>query len=143
MELHASALVFRTFRACGDELEAALRSSDLARLHECRKKATFIALALRPFEDEVPAALRRLRARAKRLAAALGEDRDLALLEVEMTAARTQLAGSPLAAAIDDALRLARLESGARAAAACAARSASCSARPDLGDRSNPSILRA
>lgn len=112
--VHASSLLHRTFRACGDELEAALRSSDLARLHECRKKATFIALALRPFEDEVSASLRRLRARAKRLAAALGEDRDLALLEVEMTAARTQLAGSPLAAAIDDALRLARLESGAR-----------------------------
>ena len=31
-----------------------------------------------------------------------------------MTAARDQLAGSPLAAAIDDALRLARLESAAR-----------------------------
>ncbi len=111
---HASALLHRTFRGCGDELEAALRSSDLARLHECRKKATFLALALRPFEDEIPAALRRLRARAKRLAATLGEDRDLALLEVEMTAARVQLAGSPLASAIDDALRLARLESGAR-----------------------------
>ena len=110
----AAALLHRTFRACGDELEAALRSSDLARLHECRKKATFLALALRPFEDDVPAPLRRLRARAKRLAAALGEDRDLALLEVEMSAARVQLAGSPLASAIDDALRLARLESAAR-----------------------------
>lgn len=110
----AAALLGRTFRAAGKELDAALHSGDLARLHECRKKATFLALALRPFEDDIPASLRRLRTRAKRLAAALGEDRDFALLEVEMTAARVQLAGSPLAAAIDDALRLARLESAAR-----------------------------
>ena len=89
-------------------------SSDLARLHECRKKATFLSLSLRAFEDEVPGAVRRLRGRARRLAAALGEDRDFALLDVEMSAARAQLAGSPLAAAIDDALRLARLESSVR-----------------------------
>lgn len=111
---HAGALLCRTFRACGDELAAALESGDLARLHECRKKATFLALSLRPFEDDASAPVRRLRTRAKRLAAALGEDRDLALLDVEMTAVRAQLSGSPLASAIDDALRLARLESGAR-----------------------------
>ncbi len=111
---HATALLSRTHRECARELDAALRHGDLARLHECRKKASFLALALRPFEDDVPSALRRLRGRAKRLASALGEDRDLALLDVEMAAAREQLDGSPLAAAIDDALRLARLESGAR-----------------------------
>lgn len=111
---HAVALVERTSRACRQELEAALRTSDLARLHECRKKATFLSLSLRAFEDEVPGAVRRLRGRARRLAAALGEDRDFALLDVEMSAARAQLAGSPLAAAIDDALRLARLESSVR-----------------------------
>jgi hypothetical protein len=44
----------------------------------------------------------------------LGEDRDLALLDVEMRVARAQLEGSPLASAIDDALRLARIESAAR-----------------------------
>jgi hypothetical protein len=69
---------------------------------------------MRTFEDELPSSVRRMRARAKRLAAALGEDRDLALLDVEMRATRSQLSGSPLAAAIDDALRLARLEAGAR-----------------------------
>ena len=111
---HASALLVRSYRECRSELEVALRDGDLARLHACRKKASFLALALRPFEDEVPAPVRRLRARAKRLAAALGEDRDLALLDVEMRVARAQLAGSPLAGAIDGALRLARLESGAR-----------------------------
>ena len=58
---------------------------------------------------------------AKRLAAALGEDRDLALLDVELRVARAQLAGSPLASAIDDALRLARLESIARVEDAAAA----------------------
>lgn len=110
----ASALVVRTHAACRSELEAALRGNDLARLHECRKKASFLALALRPFEDDVPTAVRRLRTRAKRLAAMLGEDRDLALLDVEMRVARAQLEGSPLASAIDDALRLARIESAAR-----------------------------
>lgn len=112
--VHALRMLQRVFRACRGELDAALCAGDLARLHECRKQATFLALALRPFEDEVPGPVRRLRARAKRLAAALGEDRDFALLEVEMSAARAQIAGSPLAAAIDDALRLARLESAAR-----------------------------
>ncbi|MFM2164122.1 MAG: hypothetical protein RL325_559 [Planctomycetota bacterium] len=111
---HAAALLARSHRACMEELDAALRSGDLARLHECRKRASFIALACAPFEDEVPAAVRRLRGRARRLASALGEDRDLALLDVEMRVARTQLAGSPLAAAIDDALRLARIEARAR-----------------------------
>ena len=111
---HASSLLVRSFNGCRDELEVALRGGDLARLHECRKKASFLALALRPFEDEVPAPVRRLRSRAKRLASALGEDRDLALLDVEMRVARAQLAGSPLASAIDGALRLARLEAGAR-----------------------------
>jgi hypothetical protein len=48
------------------------------------------------------------------LASALGEDRDFALLDVEMRAARAQLAGSPLISAIDETLRLARLESNAR-----------------------------
>jgi hypothetical protein len=110
----ASSLLRRTHAACRRELEAALRGNDLARLHECRKKASFLALALRPFEDDVPAQVRRLRTRAKRLAAMLGEDRDLALLDVEMRVARAQLEGSPLAGAIDDALRLARLESAAR-----------------------------
>jgi len=111
---HASSLLVRSFNGCRGELEVALRDGDLARLHECRKKASFLALALRPFEDEVPAPVRRLRSRAKRLASALGEDRDLALLDVEMRVARAQLAGSPLASAIDGALRLARLEAGAR-----------------------------
>jgi hypothetical protein len=110
----AAALLLRTHAACRGELEAALRGNDLARLHECRKRATFLALALRPFEDDVPAAVRRLRTRAKRLATMLGEDRDLALLDVEMRVARAQLEGSPLASAIDDALRLARIESAAR-----------------------------
>lgn len=110
----AAGLLRRTHAACRRELGAALRGNDLARLHECRKKASFLALALRPFEDDVPAPLRRLRSRAKRLAAMLGEDRDLALLDVEMRVSRDQLAGSPLAAAMDDALRLARLESAAR-----------------------------
>lgn len=110
----AAGLLRRTHAACRRELGAALRGGDLARLHECRKKASFLALALRPFEDDVPAPLRRLRGRAKRVAAMLGEDRDLALLDVEMRVARAQLAGSPLAAAMDDALRLARLESAAR-----------------------------
>ena len=118
---HASTLLLRNFRACRTELDAALRTSDLGRLHECRKRATFLALALRPFEDEVSSDVRRMRARAKRLAAALGEDRDLALLDVELRVARAQLAGSPLASAIDDALRLARLESIARVEDAAAA----------------------
>ena len=117
----ASTLLLRNFRACRAELDAALRTSDLGRLHECRKRATFLALALRPFEDEVSSDVRRMRARAKRLAAALGEDRDLALLDVELRVARAQLAGSPLASAIDDALRLARLESIARVEDAAAA----------------------
>jgi hypothetical protein len=56
-----------------------------------------------------------VRSRAKNLAAALGEDRDLALLDVEMRVARARLEGSPLVTAIDDALRLARLEAFARA----------------------------
>jgi len=111
---HACALLSRSHRGCMDELDAALRSGDLARLHECRKRASFLALALAPFEDEVPSAVRRLRSRARRLASALGEDRDLALLDVEMRVARAQLAGSPLASAIDDALRLARIEARAR-----------------------------
>jgi hypothetical protein len=111
---HAALLMQRSFADCRDELSAALNKSDLARLHECRKKASFLALAMRTFEDELPSSVRRMRARAKRLAAALGEDRDLALLDVEMRATRSQLSGSPLAAAIDDALRLARLEAGAR-----------------------------
>lgn len=118
---HASTLLLRNFRACRAELDAALRTSDLGRLHECRKRATFLALALRPFEDEVSSDVRRMRARAKRLAAALGEDRDLALLDVELRVARAQLAGSPLASAIDEALRLARLESIARVEDAAAA----------------------
>lgn len=134
---HAAELLARTFDECRDELRAALDTSDLARLHECRKKASFLALALAPLEPPVavrvesadsegadephdaddpilPQALRRLRARTRRLAAALGDDRDLALLDVEMRAARARLAGSPLSVAIDDALRLARLESAAR-----------------------------
>ena len=111
---HATTLVLRAFRDCRTELSAALEASDLVRLHDCRKMATFLALALRPFEDDVPAAVARMRSRAKRLAAALGEDRDLALLDVEMSAARAQLAGSPLATAIDDAVRLARIEALAR-----------------------------
>ncbi|MCE2881817.1 MAG: hypothetical protein LW636_05605, partial [Planctomycetaceae bacterium] len=44
----------------------------------------------------------------------LGEDRDLALLDVEMHAARARLAGSPLIDSLDATLRLARLESTAR-----------------------------
>jgi hypothetical protein len=126
---HAAELLARTFAACRAELDAALASGDLARLHECRKKASFLALSLAPLDpreraegdatDAAPSPrlssnLRRLRARARSLAAALGEDRDLALLDVEMRAARAQLAGSPLVGAIDDALRLARLESNAR-----------------------------
>jgi hypothetical protein len=123
---HAAELLARTFAGCRAELDAALASGDLARLHECRKKASFLALSLAPLDardrDEADAApgarlstdLRRLRTRARSLAAALGEDRDLALLDVEMRAARAQLAGSPLVGAIDGALRLARLEANAR-----------------------------
>lgn len=123
---HAAELLARTFASCREELDAALESGDLARLHECRKKASFLALSLAPLDPREPVAaaasaptrlpseLRRLRSRARALAAALGEDRDLALLDVEMRAARTQLAGSPLVGALDGALRMARLESNAR-----------------------------
>lgn len=104
----------RTFESCRVELREALEVSDLARLHECRKKASFLALTLRPFESGLSPSLRRVRNRAKRLATTLGEDRDLALLDVELNRARAQLAGSPLVESIDAALRLARLEASVR-----------------------------
>jgi hypothetical protein len=110
----ATRIVAAAFSECRVELAEALETADLLRLHECRKRASFLALALRPFGDGVPARARRLRSRARRLAAALGEDRDFALLDVEMRMARARLAGSPLVSAIDDALRLARLEATAR-----------------------------
>ncbi|MEY3022945.1 MAG: hypothetical protein RIS86_2143 [Planctomycetota bacterium] len=110
----AVATLGRAFAQCLDELEGAMADGDLARLHDCRKRASFLALGLRPLGDAAPAVLRRLRARAKRLASTLGEERDLSLLDAEMRGARAQLAGSPLLVAIEDALRLARLEAGAR-----------------------------
>jgi hypothetical protein len=112
---NACAVLARAFDDCRDMLETALEDGDLAALHACRKHATFLALALRPFGRALPAPVRRARGRAKDLAAALGEDRDLAILDVEMRVARTRLVGSPLVSAIDDALRLARLEAFARA----------------------------
>ena len=112
--MHALALLGRTFMTARRELAAALETGDLVRLHECRKKAAFIALALRPFDDSLPSAARRLRSRARTLASTLGEDRDWALLDVEMRAARQRLDGSPLVVAIDGALRLARIEAHAR-----------------------------
>lgn len=104
----------RLHRTGRDELRAALATSDLARLHECRKRASVLALSLEPFGDALPEVLRRLRGRARRLAAALGDDRDLAILDVEMRAARARLGGAPLLRAVDAELRLARLEAGAR-----------------------------
>lgn len=111
---HAQALLARTFATARRELAAALDEGDLVRLHECRKKAAFLALSLRPFGDDLPSAARRLRSRARTLASTLGEERDWALLDVEMRAARQRLAGSPLVIAIDGALRLARIEAHAR-----------------------------
>ncbi len=110
----AMRIVAAAFTECRVELAEALETGDLLRLHECRKRASFLALALRPFGDGAPARARRMRSRARRLAAALGEDRDFALLDVEMRMARARLSGSPLVSAIDDALRLARLEATAR-----------------------------
>jgi hypothetical protein len=110
----AMRIVAAAFTECRVELAEALETGDLLRLHECRKRASFLALALRPFGDRAPARARRMRSRARRLAAALGEDRDFALLDVEMRMARARLSGSPLVSAIDDALRLARLEATAR-----------------------------
>ena len=112
----AARLLARTHRAMREDLVAALAESDLARLHECRKRASFLALALAPAiaAEGAPREVRRLASRARRLAAAIGEDRDLALLDVEMRIARARLEGSPLVAAIDDAIRLARLEAAAR-----------------------------
>ncbi|MFN9078283.1 MAG: CHAD domain-containing protein [bacterium] len=112
---HASAALARAFDEGRDMLDRGLEEGDLAALHACRKHATILALGLRPFGDALPAPLRRVRSRAKTLAAALGEDRDFALLDVEMRVARARLDGSPLVAAIDDALRLARIEAFARA----------------------------
>ena len=112
---HAGAALIRAFDDCRELLDSALEDGDLAALHACRKHATFLALALRPFGESIGTPLGRLRNRAKRLAAALGEDRDLALLDVELRVARARLEGSPLVRAMDDALRLARLESFARA----------------------------
>lgn len=111
----AGAAILGAYDDCREMLETALEEGDLVALHACRKHATFLALALRPFGDALPSPLRRVRGRAKNLAAALGEDRDLALLDVEMCVARARFEGAPLAGAIDDALRLARLESFARA----------------------------
>lgn len=110
----AASVVARHARELHDELAEALRRNDLARLHECRKRASLVALALAPFGEELSSGLTRLRTRARRLASALGEDRDLALLDVEMHAARARLAGSPLIDSLDATLRLARLESTAR-----------------------------
>ncbi len=110
----AASTLGRAFAQCLEELDGAMADGDLARLHDCRKRASFLALGLRPLGDDAPAVLRRVRGRAKRLVSALGEERDLALLDAEMRGARRQLAGSPLLAAIEDALRLARLEAGAR-----------------------------
>ncbi len=102
------------FDSCRRDLVEALAEGNLVRLHECRKKASSLALVLGVFGEQLPNPLRRARSRARSLAAALGEDRDYALLDVEMRAARSQLNGSPLVAAIDETLRLARLESTAR-----------------------------
>lgn len=112
----AARMLERSHRALRDELSEALADGDLARLHECRKRASFLALALAPLADgaEAPRDLRRIVSRGRRLAAAIGEDRDLALLDVEMRIARARLAGSPLVDAVEDALRLARLEAAAR-----------------------------
>lgn len=110
----ASAVLADTFAECRDTLGRALEQNDLATMHACRKHATFLALALEPFGRSLEPALRRLRRRAKGLAAALGEERDLALLDVEMRIARARLEGSPLVRAIDDSIRLARLEAFAR-----------------------------
>lgn len=115
MGAHACAALVRAYDDCRDMLDCGLEDGDLAALHACRKHATFLALALRPFDGAIPAPLRRMRGRAKTLAASLGEDRDLALLDVEMRVARARLEGSPLVQAIDDALRLARIEAFARA----------------------------
>jgi hypothetical protein len=110
VETHRRAVV--TLREALDASDAG--SGDLARLHDGRKLASLLALGLKPFGEGIPDAARRARLRARRLAAALGEDRDLALLDVEMARVRAQLGGSPLVASIDDALRLARLEASAR-----------------------------
>ncbi len=111
-------VLLREFTACraelADTLSTASDAADLARLHDCRKRASFLAITLRAFGENTPQAIVRVRLRARRLASALGEDRDLALLDAEMTRARAQLAGSPLVGAIDSALRLARLEAAAR-----------------------------
>lgn len=112
---HAAATLCRSLDDCRDMLENALEHNDLSMLHACRKNASLVALSLRPFGESLPSPLRRLRSRSKLLAAALGEDRDLALLEVELRVARAKLEGSPFLAAIDDSLRLARIESFARA----------------------------
>jgi hypothetical protein len=111
----AGEAIIGAYEDCREMLESALEEGDLVALHACRKHATFLALALRAFGESLPTPLRRVRGRAKSLAAALGEDRDLALLDVEMCVARARFEGAPLAGAIDDALRLARLESFARA----------------------------
>lgn len=110
----AASVVWRHAQSLHEELSEALRRGDLARLHECRKLASLVALSLSPLGELPGGPLRRLRSRARRLASALGDDRDLALLDVEMHAARARLAGSPLIDAIDGTLRLARVESGAR-----------------------------
>jgi hypothetical protein len=116
---HAARTLVETHRRAVLTLRDALDASDagsgdLARLHDGRKLASFLALALKPFGDELPADARRLRVRARRLASALGDDRDLALLDVEMARVRAQLGGSALVTSIDGALRLARLETSAR-----------------------------
>ncbi|MFM7259685.1 MAG: hypothetical protein ACKO3W_03690 [bacterium] len=118
-EHHAARTLIETHRRAVLTLRDALDandagSGDLARLHDGRKLASFLALTLKSFGDDVPADARRVRVRARRLASALGEDRDLALLDVEMARVRTQLGGSALAVSIDGALRLARLEASAR-----------------------------
>jgi hypothetical protein len=110
----ARAALLWNFDSCRRELREALDEDDLVRLHECRKKASSFALVLSVFGAELASPLVRARSRARALASALGEDRDFALLDVEMRAARAQLAGSPLISAIDETLRLARLESNAR-----------------------------
>lgn len=116
---HAARTLLETHRRAVLTLRDALEASDagsgdLARLHDGRKLASFLALALKPFGEELPDDARRMRVRARRLASALGEDRDLALLDVEMARVRLQLGGSALVASIDGALRLARLEGSAR-----------------------------
>ena len=106
--------LLETHRHAAATLRDALAANDLVRLHDSRKLASFLALALQPFGDTVPSEVARLRTRSKRLVSALGEDRDWALLDVEMARVRSQLGGSALVASIDDALRLARLEASAR-----------------------------